>query len=243
MCIRDRQKANNRIQTTLTEVIERLMSVRNAIKTGGEVRDSNLKEIRAVSAVLGGLAERYPSPRTRKSFSPEEFLDYTRGQLAKAMTEGDEAGPRLAALKEALSGAENVLYIADNAGEIALDTLLVEEIGPGRVTLVVKGGPIINDATMEDARAIGLADLCRVITTGCDWPGAPLSRVGEEFAGALAAADVVISKGQANFETLSDWDGPIFFLFLAKCPCVADELGVQLGEAVVAASPRAARRT
>ena len=113
----DATKQNNRIQTTLTEVVERLMSVRNAIKSGGEVRDSNLKEIRSVAALLGGLAERYPSPRTRKSVSPEEFLDYARSQLAKAMTEGDEAGPRLAALKDALSGAVEVMKQSAGSAE------------------------------------------------------------------------------------------------------------------------------
>jgi hypothetical protein len=113
----DATKQNNRIQTTLTEVVERLMSVRNAIKAGGEVRDSNLKEIRAVSVLLGGLAERYPTARTKKGMTPEEFLDYARGQLAKAMTEGDEAGPRLAALKEALSGAAEVIKQSAGAAE------------------------------------------------------------------------------------------------------------------------------
>lgn len=146
-------------------------------------------------------------------------------------------------LKKALSRARSVLYVADNAGEIAFDRLLIEEMGPERVTVAVKEGPIINDATMEDARAVGLTEICRVITTGCDWIGAPLPRVGREFARALSDAEVVISKGQGNFETLDDWAGPIFFLLLAKCPCVAGELGVRLGEAVVAASPIAARPT
>lgn len=146
-------------------------------------------------------------------------------------------------LARALERAGTVLYLADNAGEIAFDGLLIEEIGPERVTLVVRGGPIINDATLEDARAVGLTEMCRVITTGCDWVGVPRARVGREFLDALERADLVISKGQGNFETLDDWDGPCVFLLLAKCPCIASELGVRTGEAVVAASPKAAQRT
>lgn len=105
----DMEKANGRIKTTLTEVVERLMSVLNAIKAGNEVRDSNLTEIRAVAALLGKLAERYPSARTKKAMTPAELVEYATGQLNKAEGEGDKAGPRLDALRDVLASAVEVL--------------------------------------------------------------------------------------------------------------------------------------
>jgi uncharacterized protein with ATP-grasp and redox domains len=136
-------------------------------------------------------------------------------------------------MKPHVERAESVLYVGDNAGEIVFDRLLIELIGASRITFVVRGSPIINDATMDDARSTGLADLVSVIDTGWDGPGAPPARCGPAFREALAASSLVIIKGQGNYETLGDIARPAFFLLRAKCPVVASHVGVSEGAMVI----------
>lgn len=123
--------------------------------------------------------------------------------------------------RQAIAKAKSILYLADNAGEIAFDRLLVEQISPERVTFVVRGAPVINDATLADARTVGLDKIVKVIDNGSDAPGTILNDCREEFRRRFADADLIIAKGQGNFETLSNEPGNIFFLFKVKCPVIA----------------------
>lgn len=125
--------------------------------------------------------------------------------------------------------AREILYLADNAGEIVIDRLLIEELGPERVTLVVRGRPVINDATIDDARATGLHELTRVIDNGSDAPGTILDDCSADFLERFHKADLIISKGQGNFETLSEIDANIFFLLKVKCPVIAAHIGLPPG--------------
>lgn len=134
--------------------------------------------------------------------------------------------------------AEEILYLADNCGEIVFDTLLIEQLGPDRVTVAVRGKPIINDATLEDARDIGLTDLVSVIENGSDVPGTLLDDCSEDFRRVFNSTDLIISKGQGNFETLSHSDRPVFFLFKVKCPVVAETVNLPLGTHVLRHSRR-----
>lgn len=137
-----------------------------------------------------------------------------------------------------LANARDVLYLADNAGEIALDRLLVEHgIGPSRVTLAVRGGPIINDAVRDDAERVGLSNLVPVIDPGVAVPGVALEISNEEFRRAFDRADLIVSKGQGNFETLEGLRDPrLFFVFMVKCKTVAQLTGCPLGSSVAAFS-------
>ncbi len=132
-------------------------------------------------------------------------------------------------LREKLANAHSVLYIGDNAGEIVLDALFLETLAHPKMTFVVRGGPVINDVTMDDARLVGIPDHARVITTGDDSPGVILSRVSQEFRTAFDQADVVIAKGQGNLEGL--WESPrdVNFLLTVKCERIARQMGVQVG--------------
>jgi damage-control phosphatase, subfamily I len=125
--------------------------------------------------------------------------------------------------------ASDILYLADNAGELAVDWLLIEQIGPARVTLAVRGGPVLNDATLDDAREVGMHELVEVIDNGSDAPGTILSDCSDAFRQRFDRADLVIAKGQGNFETLSGVAGNIFFLFKVKCPLVCRSVGLPLG--------------
>ena len=132
-----------------------------------------------------------------------------------------------------LKKTRRILYIGDNAGEIVFDRVLVEELkrtGSYEITFVVKSGPIINDALMADARAAGLAELVPVIESGNRRIGVDLATASTEMKRAFREADLIISKGQGNFESLNGTDKRIFFILKAKCECVADELGVKLGD-------------
>jgi damage-control phosphatase, subfamily I len=157
------------------------------------------------------------------ALTPTKVLSALRGVLQARFHEDWDA------FTAALSRASRILYLADNAGEIVVDRLLVEAIGPDRVTFVVRGGPVVNDATVEDARATGLDKLVEVIDNGSDAPGTLLDDCGPAFRERFEAADMIIAKGQGNFETLCDVDRPLFFLFKVKCPVVAAHAGLPMG--------------
>ena len=131
--------------------------------------------------------------------------------------------------RQAAGSACDILYLADNAGEIVLDRLLIEALGPARVTVAVRGAPVINDATMEDARAAGLHEIVRVISNGSDAPGTVLGECGAEFLKRFTQADLVIAKGQGNFETLSAAPRDICFLLKVKCPVISSNVGLPPG--------------
>ncbi|RLB79125.1 MAG: hypothetical protein DRH24_13305 [Deltaproteobacteria bacterium] len=139
----------------------------------------------------------------------------------------------LRAFSDAVGQAETILYLADNAGEIVFDRLLIEQLPYEKVTVVVKDKPVINDATMEDAVVAGLLRIVEVIDNGSDVPGTILEACSETLRGRFSTADMVIAKGQGNYETLSDIDKNIFFLLKAKCPVIAEDLGCEVGEMIL----------
>ncbi|MFP3983985.1 MAG: damage-control phosphatase ARMT1 family protein [Desulfurivibrionaceae bacterium] len=134
-------------------------------------------------------------------------------------------------LQKDLREADSVLYLADNAGEIVLDRLVIEEL-EGRVTIAVKKEPIINDALLADAEVSGLDKICRVMDNGTSCPGTPLDLCSPELRDEFSAADIIISKGQGNFETLSEIRAPIYFLLTVKCPVVAEHIKELTGRRV-----------
>ncbi len=141
--------------------------------------------------------------------------------------------------KESVDKAYLVLYIADNAGEIVFDRILIEQllqIKKLKIVLVVRKKPIINDATMEDARQAGLDQMATIISSGSDAPATILSQCSPEMMGYYQAADLIISKGQGNYESLSGRPENIFFLFKVKCPVIARDSGYDLDSPVLISS-------
>ena len=135
--------------------------------------------------------------------------------------------------RNAVSHAGKILYLMDNAGEIVFDRLLIEQLPVEKVTVVVKGTPVINDATMEDAEFVGLTRIVEVIDNGSDGPGTILESCSQAFTDVFENADLIIAKGQGNYETLSDVDKNIFFILKAKCPVIAKDLGCEVGEMIL----------
>ncbi|SEM04246.1 hypothetical protein SAMN04489760_10325 [Syntrophus gentianae] len=162
----------------------------------------------------------------------ETDLRHSIDQTLAEPFSGDQDG-----FRQAVAKARNILYLADNAGEIVFDRLLIEQLSPERVTLVVRGAPVINDATMVDARLLRLHEIVEVIDNGSDAPGTILDDCSHDFNRRFAEADLVFAKGQGNFETLSNENRTIYFLFKAKCPVIASHVGLPVGTHVLAQSP------
>lgn len=135
-------------------------------------------------------------------------------------------------LKKDLLQASNIVYLTDNCGEIVLDRLLIEiimKLNPqAKVTVVVRGAPVLNDATMEDARQVGLTEVVDVVDNGSGIAGTCLEDVSAETLHRLEQADVILAKGQANFETLRGCDKNIYYIFMCKCKMFAERFEVPL---------------
>jgi uncharacterized protein with ATP-grasp and redox domains len=139
---------------------------------------------------------------------------------------------------EALDKARKILYLADNAGETVFDRLLIEEINKP-VIYVVRARPIINDATREDALLAGIDKVAEIMSSGCDAPGNILKFCSDEFLRVYRSADLIISKGQGNYEGLSDEDRPLFFLLKTKCHVIARDIGIDEGSIVLMKAAKA----
>ncbi len=143
--------------------------------------------------------------------------------------------------KRVLRKAGTILYLADNAGETVFDRVLIEEIKNSyrdkQIIYAVKEKPIINDALAKDAYQCGINKVAKVVSTGLDIPGTVLSLCSRKFLKIYKDADMVISKGQGNFEALSEEIAaskkPVFFLFMAKCPVVVRHVKCKLGDVIL----------
>jgi len=166
------------------------------------------------------------------AFDLERTIDHVMSQQALV--------DHIDAFEARLADCRKILYLADNAGEIAFDReLIVHGLGARRVTLVVRGGPIINDVTRKDADQVGLSALVPVIDTGVAVPGVAWERSSREFRNAFEQADLIVSKGQGNFETLEHLHDPrIFFVFMIKCRAVSCLSGYPVHTGVAAFGDR-----
>lgn len=136
-------------------------------------------------------------------------------------------------LINAVKNADKIIYLADNAGEIIFDRLLIESFKRGKITFAVRGFPVINDATIEDAFTAGIPEVADLIDNGSDAPGTILNECSKKFLDHFNSADLVIAKGQGNYESLVGTEKDIFFLLSVKCQVVSEEIGVPVGSLVI----------
>ncbi len=129
--------------------------------------------------------------------------------------------------------AGKILYLADNAGETVFDRVFIEQLPRGKVTVAVRGAPAINDATLRDALDAGLDQVAEIIENGSGAPATILRDCSPEFREIFRQADVIISKGQGNFESLSSVKANIYFLFRVKCDLVKEHTGFPVGSLVL----------
>jgi uncharacterized protein with ATP-grasp and redox domains len=179
-----------------------------------EVDKSNDRLLTAIRiAIAGNVIDMGPN----KSFNIEEDLDEI---LRKdfAICDYDR-------FKQRLVRTDDILYIGDNAGESVFDRVLIEEMGKS-VTYVVRGIPVINDVTYQDAIEAGLDKVATILSSGTDAAGTVLETCSDEFKEIYRNSGFIVSKGQGNYEALSEEKRPIFFLLKAKCHVIADDIGV-----------------
>ena len=206
-------------------------------------KDSNTLALKLIPSLKGSI---------RNSFDPFEtalrlaiagnIIDYGQGDtigeetiknaLSQCLTQPIERDA-IENLKQELSRASNILYLADNAGEIVFDRLLIDELQHYPVSLAVRGKPIINDALREDAAIAGIDKVIEVIDNGADIPGTIIEECSQEFRERFFESDLIIAKGQGNYETLSNTPKKIFFLLKVKCPVIARDIGCNEGDIVV----------
>jgi len=137
-------------------------------------------------------------------------------------------------LYSAIQDADSILYLGDNAGEIVFDRLFIEEMQHPNVTFVVRGKPVINDVTLEDAKQVEMEEVSKVISNGYDAPSTLPEYCSDEFYQTFTGADLIISKGQGNYEGLMNHhEHPVFFMLMAKCNPIARLLGVNKGDLVI----------
>ena len=149
---------------------------------------------------------------------------------------GDLVGEPFHSFENEIMKGSNLLYLGDNAGEIVFDRILIEEIQERsqiKVTFAVKGEPILNDATIEDTLFVGMDGIAEIITNGYDAPATILDKASSDFKEAWKSADLIIAKGQGNYESLSQAKDNIFFLLKVKCPALARDIGWNVGENIL----------
>ena len=142
--------------------------------------------------------------------------------------EGKIWGDSLDTFRDKLSTSDTLLLLADNAGETVFDRVLIETLDIP-VTYVVKGGPALDDALITDASQAGIDRIARIIESGTSYPGTYLPSCTPEFREIYENAPLVLSKGQANYETLSESDRDLFFLLKVKCEVISEDIGIPTG--------------
>ena len=164
-------------------------------------------------------------------FGPQNQLDFmgTIERVVHAPIAVDDSS----LLRQDLAKAKSVLYIGDNCGEIVFDRLFLERIPVKEKYFAVRGAPVINDATYEDAVMVGIDAFAKIVFSGDDIPGAVWGALPQDFEETLLGADVVISKGQGNLEGMIDAPRDIYFLLTVKCDLVGGLIGARTGDFVV----------
>lgn len=176
-------------------------------------------------------------------FSAVENVSEKTFEKLLERAKGEEVSPlEYGYFVQDLKRAQRLVYLTDNCGEIVLDKLFIKFIKEAYpkldITVIVRGADVINDATMEDAVQVGLTDIVRCIGSGCAVPGTVMSRLSVEAREVLLGADVIISKGQGNFESLFGEGLNPYFMFLCKCEMFTERFGLEQYSAVFSKEER-----
>ncbi len=191
-----------------------------------------------LASIVGNSIEFHIEDQKIDLDSLEQLLEESFENAEKNLAKDD-----IQDLYDLLKSENKVLYLTDNAGEIVLDYILINELyNLGKEVIVaVKEKPVLNDATMEDAKAAGLLELSvntnskvKIITTGTDHVGIILSETPEEFLDIFNTADLIIAKGMGYYESLSEeqLSTSIAYLFKIKCRSIAEELNMAINSNV-----------
>jgi uncharacterized protein with ATP-grasp and redox domains len=214
------KKVKSKFNQFALELYPKLAKIQN--------RSSNPLETAARIAIAGNIID----------FGVGTDVDKTLVLKTIEQTLSDKLFGSVEQFKDAISNASKILYLGDNSGEIVFDRLLIDYLlsikePADHITFAVRGKPVINDITITDAEETGMTKIVNVIDNGSDIPGTVINKCSEEFQNYFNEADLVISKGQGNYETLSDVDKNIFFLLKVKCSVIANDIGCMIGTSVI----------
>lgn len=199
-------------------------------------QEINISEDKLLAAVKLSIIGNIIDYGAKNSLNVVEEIDHLfRGNFT-INNENSSTTFKYNQFKEALNKVDTIIYLADNAGEVVFDRLLIEELVKElgkKVIYVVRGKPIINDALIEDAIFCGINKVAKITSSGSDAPGTILKYCSPEFMELYQDAELIISKGQGNYESLSEEDKSIFFLFKAKCQVIAEDVSCKVGDMVL----------
>lgn len=187
-----------------------------------------------LTGVLAAIAGNIIDYGANHKFDLKEEINRILTTAAESAKREETRLFNLESLRSRLGEARNILYLGDNAGEIVFDKLLIETLQglypAGRITYAVRHEPIINDVTLEDARSTGLDEVCPVVSSGSRAPGTVPELCSPDFRKRMEEADLIISKGQGNYESLSDTALPLYYLLRVKCPVIAADIPAEMGD-------------
>jgi len=216
-----KEKSNNLALKVYPKLKEKILRSKDKLLTAVEL------------AIAGNIIDY----GVKNSINVKEELDKILDKENAAIRKESKSIFNYRRFKASIDKAKNILYLADNSGEVVFDRILIEEMkGRNRkvdIVYAVKEKPVINDALVEDARVAEIQKYAKIISSGIDAPGTVLSLCSKEFLKEYRYADMIISKGQGNFEALSDSKRPIFFLFMAKCQVIAKDVGCKVGDVIL----------
>ncbi len=194
-----------------------------------EILDADDMLMRALQYSMTG---NYIDFGTIENVSEEKFEELLEKSKYISLSESEYAQ-----LKDDLEKAKSLVFLHDNCGEIVFDHVLIrtlKKLYPDlQITSIVRGFPVLNDATIEDANQIGLFDTVEVIGNGSMIAGTCLEDISEEASKVIHDADVILAKGQANFETLNGCKLNIYYLFMCKCSLFAERFHKKLLEGML----------
>jgi uncharacterized protein with ATP-grasp and redox domains len=219
--LRIKEKSNQFAMGFIDQITNKLVKSRDRLLTAIEL------------AIAGNIIDY----GVKNTLDIDEELERIMASEQKVIKNEDGKIFQFKKFKTAVMKAKSVLYLADNAGETVFDRILLEEIKnidhKKEMIYAVKEKPIINDALIKDALDCGIDCTADIMSSGSDAPGTILSLCSDEFMDKYNNADMVISKGQGNFEGLSETKRSIFFLLLAKCPVIARDVGCRVGDVIL----------
>ncbi|MCF7803156.1 MAG: ARMT1-like domain-containing protein [Candidatus Marinimicrobia bacterium] len=225
--VRDYSDAHDPYHREKTEFNTRLLDLLPSIRR--KVQDSNAPLRTAIRYAIAGNVIDFAKA--------DAFIDLD-GELERACS-NTFAIEDFDHFRERLNSSESLVYLGDNAGEIVMDRLLIETIQSIydiEITYVVRGAPVLNDATVEDSEQVDMSRIVNVISNGTDAPGTLYNQVSAQVRQLLDSADMIVAKGQGNFESLSETPLDIFFLFKIKCGAIADRIGAPVQQYILANS-------
>ena len=223
---------------SLQEIVEKNLRIKNPYK---KIKEKNLDEAEKFIPYLSALLENSEDriEWAVRIAAAGNIIDIGANPNFNILDEINKISSdnidlsELPNFKNGLENSNFILYIGDNYEEALFDKFLLDELKDKRVVFAVRSQPILNDITLIDARNLGIDKICEVIESGSKIAGTNIKECTNEFMELYRNADMIIAKGQGNYETLLNEERPIYFLFKVKCEVISQRCGKPVGRGVL----------